>query len=327
MLRKILLPALAVTTALIAFTGCDKRRSDTSSATVVCDNSFQNIMEQEIDIFEYTHPKNFILCNYVTQSVALDSLLSGNTRTAIIGRDLTKDERIALKKKYPATRSMKIAVDAVALIINNDNAVDYVSQKELGDILAGQITRWNEISPDGADRPINVVFDSDGSGLAMFMRDSLLEGRPFGANVRTAGGVQKVYDMVKEHPGAVGVIGVSWLTRSLDIDTTSIETRVRELQSDAPVIGQEINDRMDNSGVRVLGILTKDATVVKPYQQYIYDGTYPFTRPMYIVTTGSPVGAAGKFYTFITSTEGQKLIMKTGILPARMQVNVYEVSN
>ena len=77
-------------TAAVLLTSCSEhKKKDVSSATIVCDESFQNIMKQEIDVFEYVYPKNFILCNYVPQAVAVDSLLTGNTRTAIIGRDLT----------------------------------------------------------------------------------------------------------------------------------------------------------------------------------------------------------------------------------------------
>lgn len=330
MMKKLIFPVTAVLAALTILTSCDdKKRTDISTMTMVCDNSFENIMEQEIDVFEYVYPKNFILCQYVPQAVAVDSLLSGNTRTAVIGRDLTKDERIAMKKKWPNTRSMKIAVDAVALITNSENDVNFLSLKEVADVLTGVTTKWNEISPDGADRTINVVFDSEGSGLATFMRDSVLHGRAFGPNVHSAGSVQKVFDTVKELKGAIGIIGVSWLTRDLEArtDTASLAETVRYLQSDEAVIGQEINDRMDASGVKVLGIMNDQALTYKPYQQYIYDGSYPLTRPIYMITTGSPVGAAGRFYTFVTSGDGQKLIMKTGIMPARMQVNVYEVTN
>jgi phosphate transport system substrate-binding protein len=321
---KAIIPALAL--CMLA-TGCDdKKRTDVSSTTMVCDNSFENIMEQEIDVFEYVYPKNFVLCRYVTQAEAVDSLFSGNTRTAVIGRNLTKEERIQLKKKYPNLRSMKIAVDAVALIVNPENGVDFLSMKELREVFTGQTKKWNEIAPEGADRNINIVFDSEGSGLATFMRDSVLQGKAFGPNVHSVGSVQKVFDTVMEQKNTLGVIGVSWLTRDLTVDSISIEKRVEELQDDKAIVGQDINDRMDASGVKVLGIMRDDALRYKPYQQYIYDGSYPLTRPIYMITTGSPAGAVGRFYTFVTSTEGQRLIMKTGILPARVQVNVYEVS-
>lgn len=325
------LGAIALTAVFaLAMTACgeSKKQKKVSSATVVCDDSFRNIMEQEIQVFEYVTPDNFILCDYVAQAVAVDSLLSGNTRTAVIGRDLTKDERVALRKKFSSVRSMKIAVDAVALIVNPENDINLLSLREIGDVLSGTTTRWNQISPEGADQPINVVFDNAGSGLATYMRDSLLNGREFGKNVVAVGTVDKVFETVKSNRTALGVIGVSWLTRSLqEADTTDMATRVAELQKQEAIDGREINESMDKSGVKVLAVMRNDALSYKPYQQYIYDGSYPLTRPIYIISTAGTIGAAGRFYTFVTSVDGQRLIMRTGIMPARMQINVYEVTN
>ncbi|MGM9865725.1 MAG: PstS family phosphate ABC transporter substrate-binding protein [Muribaculaceae bacterium] len=324
---KLLRAAVAALAAAVLLTSCyDHKAKGVSSATIVCDESFQNIMGQEIDVFEYVYPKNFILCNYVPQAVAVDSLLSGKTRTAIIGRDLTKDERKMLGQKYPHVRSMKIAVDAVALIVNPENNIDAVSLKELSMMLTGKIKRWNEISPDGADQPINVIFDNPGSGLATFMRDSLLNGAAYGPNVSSAGSVPNVIKTVQSRKSAIGVIGVSWLTPDMELDSLAMDTKLAELQSDAAVDGGAINDRLDNSGVKVLKVMSRyEAIAYKPYQQYIYNGSYPLTRPMYIITTGSPINAVGKFYTFITSNDGQKLIQMTGIMPARLQVHAVEL--
>lgn len=325
MAKKLFARMMLVMLAVGVLTACDdKKRTDVSSATIVCDENFENIISQEIDVFEYVYPKNFIIPTYCTQAVCIDSLFSGNTRTAIIGRDLTKDERIALKKKYSNSRSMQIAVDAVAIILNPENEVDRASVSEIRDILTGKITRWNELDPRGADRRIDVYIDNAGSGIATYMRDSVLDGKAFGPNIYSAGTLANVFEKVKERPGAMGIIGVSWLTRDLTVDTMAIKERVAQLQSEEPIEGQAINDRMDASGVNVMAIVN-DGLTYKPYQQYIYDGSYPFTRPIYMVTTGSPVGAVGKFYTFVTSNDGQRLIMKTGVMPARMQVQVYEV--
>lgn len=325
-----LFAVLAATTVMTAFTACGeggKKEKKVSSMTMVCDEAFKNIMEQEVEVFEYVYPNNFVLCEYVPQAVAVDSLLSGNTRNAVIGRDITKTERAALRKKFSSVRSMKIAVDAVALIVNPENDISTLSVKEIGQILSGEITRWDQISPEGADAPINVVFDDRGSGLATYMRDSVLNGREFGPNVVSIGSVEKVFETVKERKDAMGVIGVSWLTRSLnERDTTDIASRVEDLQKGEAVNGIEINERMDNSGVKVLSVMRNDALSYKPYQQYIYDGNYPLTRPIYIISTAGTVGAAHKFYTFITSNDGQRLIMRTGIMPARMQINIYEVT-
>lgn len=327
-----LLTVLAVVTLLTSVaTSCGsdggKKQKSVSSMTMVCDEAFRNIMDQEIEVFEYVCPDNFVLCNYVPQSVAVDSLLSGRTRNAVIGRDLTPLERKALKQKFSSVRSMKIAVDAVALIVNPENQISSLSLKEISQILTGDITRWNQISPDGADAPINVVFDNRGSGLATYMRDSLLNGRDFAMNVVSIGSVEKVFNTVRDRKDAIGVIGVSWLTRSLEErDSIAISERVADLQKGEAVNGVEINERMDNSGVKVLAVMRNDALSYKPYQQYIYDGNYPLTRPIYLISTAGMVGCAHRFYAFITGNDGQRLIMRTGVMPARMQINVYEVT-
>lgn len=326
-LGRLLACAVCCTAALGVLTGCGEQKKEkrVSSVSMVCDDSFENIMQQEIDVFEYVHPNNFVLCRYLPQGQAVDSLFAGSVRMAVLGRDLTKKERSDLQRKFHTLRSMKIAVGAVALITNPENRVEGVSMREIRDIFAGRTTRWNELDPLGADRDINVFFDSPSSGLATFMRDSVMHGEKFGPNIRNAGSIANVFAKVKEHPGAIGVIGVSWLTRDLEADTMALADRVKDLQSEKAVEGQAINDRMDASGVNVLAIRRDDALSFKPYQQYIYDGSYPLTRPIYLYATQSPIGAAGRFYTFVTSTEGQRLIMKTGIMPARMQINIYEV--
>jgi len=68
-----------------------------------------------------------------------------------------------------------------------------------------------------------------------------------------------------------------------------------------------------------------DRRAYRPYQQNIYDGSYPLTRSIYMITLAHSGSPAGGFYSFVTSYSGQKIIMKTGVLPARMQINVVEL--
>ena len=94
----------------------------------MCDNSFENIFEQEVSVFEYQYPDAHLLVRYATQSEAFDSLFSMNTRTIVAARDITPEEKRALKARYRNqrganvnVRSAKIAVDAVAFIVNSTN--------------------------------------------------------------------------------------------------------------------------------------------------------------------------------------------------------------
>lgn len=328
-IRSVVVKCLVLALTALTLSACDKKPSTTptsGSMNIYCDNSFEDVLEELISVYEYRYPDAHILARYTTQIEAVDSLMAGHTQTIIIGRDLTKAERSKLKSLGHNPRSKMLAVDAVALIINNDNPVDVLSYTEIGEILSGGITRWSEIQPDAPNLPISVFFDSPGSSLAIYMRDSLTNNRPFGTNVYDAGSVQKVFEQVKSRKGAIGVVGVSCLTRDLEENDMTTEERVAALSSDTTAVdGIAINNRMDSAGVKTIAVMRYEPVPRRPYQQYIYDGKYPLTRQLYMISTAYPGGLPGAFYTYCLGVDGQRIIMHTGVLPARVNRNVVEI--
>lgn len=329
-MKKILRSILPAACALLlgaGATSCLKyekkaNSSTTGSTTMVCDASFQNIMQQEVDVFEYQYPDAHILARYEPQSVALDSLMSLNTKTIVIARDLTDQEKRVLRSKKKSVKSAKIAVDAVALIVNKENPIEMLTVGEVADILSGSSRQWNDLEPSKLGE-IAVIFDDKGSSLVSYMRDSLLNGGELGPNVYAQGSVPKVFDAVKQNRNAIGVLGVSWITSDMsgaDVDPDSLAV---EMLSDSPVIGATLSD-----DIKVLKIRRNDeVTAYKPYQQNIFDGTYPLFRQIYMITTGVSGSLASGFYSFVTGETGQKIIMKTGILPARTRIQVVQLGN
>lgn len=301
----------------------------TGSTSIVCDNTFQNIMAQEIDVFEYQYPDAHILARYATQAEALDSLMSLNTKTIVISRDLSQREREILKNKRRTVRSSKIAVDAVALIVNPENPVNNLTLKEVSEILSGSSKDWNDIEPTDLGE-ISVVFDNQASSLVGYMRDSLLNGGQLGANVYAQGSVANVFKTVQENKNAIGIVGVSWITTDMGAADIASDELAQEVLSDQPVEGVSLQDGTELNKVKVLGLYndkTDEARAYKPYQQWIFDGKYPLFRQMYMITTGASGSLAVGFYSFVTGNIGQKIIAKTGILPARMQRINVELSN
>ncbi len=320
-----LVPILAVAALSVGATSCmryekKENTATTGTATLVCDNSFQNILSQEIDVFEYQYPDAHILPEYTTQAVAFDSLMSLNTKTIVVSRDLTPEERNFLKSKRRTARSSKIAVDAVAFIVNNANPVEMLTLGELADIVGGRTTQWNDVQPNDLGE-ISVVLDQTGSSLATYMRDSLLNGAPLGPNVYSAGSVPEVFTTVEKNKNAIGVLGVSWITSDMSSADMDRDSLAESVLSDEPVQGATLTNR-----VKVLKLRRNDeVTAYKPYQQNIFDGTYPLFRQIYMITTASSSSPAGGFYSFVTGDIGQKIIMKTGILPARMRIQVVQL--
>nr|WP_303416849.1 substrate-binding domain-containing protein [uncultured Muribaculum sp.] len=310
--------AIALLSAsLLGLGSCRKAQTNTSTsglATIVCDDSFENIMNQEIDVFEYTTKGNAnIIPYYVSEKACIDSLLDFRTKTIVIARDLTEKEKAYLKSEKKLVRSNRIAVDAIALIVNPGNPVEILSEKEIGEILSGEITRWDQIEPSKLGE-IQVVFDNEGSSTVQYMRDSLMNGRKFSPNVYAQNSNQEVFAQVQQRKSALGIIGVSWISADMRTRDLPREERIKSLERQDTTVAE-----FDTS-IKVLKVRRDDSIeAYKPYQGYIYDGRYPLYRSIYMITTSANGSLSHGFYSFVTGTIGQKIIQRTGILPARVQ--------
>ena len=292
-----------------------------TSGTVVmaCDASFENIMEQEIEVFEYIYPYASVLPYYMDEKACVDSLLFGSARVAVVCHELTKEQNDFLKDKRHFAKSKKIAVDAVAVIVNPDNPVENLSMNELSEILSGKVTEWNDIYPSKLGK-IQVIFDHSGSSIVKYMSDSLLAGAKFPDNVYSAGSMSAVFDAVKERRNAIGLVGVSWISTDLKTEELTAEERVKTLEADDTTATTFSDD------VKVLAVRRDSSTVAyKPYQAYIFDGSYPLYRPMYMINTGASGSLANGFFAFVTSFRVQKLMMSTGVLPATVHRRMVSV--
>lgn len=323
-----LLPLLALVPAL---TSCGPRKAGKVEQKVehmqlVCDASFENIMDQEIDVFEYYYNNSrrqaLVVPYYVSQSAAFDSLLNPDNaiKTIVAARRLTDAEKTRLRNQKRRPREQRIAVDAVALIVNNRNPQEAISMKELRQVLSGEVRSWKEMWPTKLDS-IRIVFDQNGSSLVQFMRDSINGGRDFGPNVYAEGSSRKVFEAVSRHPNAIGIIGVSWVSTDMDGTTLSKEEmRQRSEANDTTNLGF-------SPDVKVLAVSSDDSNMAyKPYQAYIFDGRYPLYRSIYMITTTVGGTLNNAFYAFVTGMQGQKVIQLTGILPATVQPRMVQIA-
>lgn len=326
-MKQIAFKLFAAAALLISVTACSKyseRDGNTSTSgltTVMCDNSFENILHQEIDVFEYCYPKANVIPYYLPENEAIDSLLQLKTRLAVITRELTKDEIDFLKSKKRNPRCQRIAVDAIALIVNPENPIEKITRKEIAEILSGEVTDWNDLEPNKTGK-ISVLFDDAGSSTVAYMRDSLLMGKQFGENVYAQGSNQAVFEGVKNHKGAIGIIGVSWVASDLKSPSLSIEERVNSSQnSDTTALDF-------NQDIKVLKVQKNPESVefFKPYQAYIYSGEYPLYRSIYMVCDAVPGTTPHGFFSFVTGYQGQKIIQMTGVLPALVHPRMVEVN-
>lgn len=291
----------------------------TGTLVMACDASFENIMQEEIEVFEFCYPYASVLSYYIDEHAAVDSVVRGNARVAVLSRELTKDQIEYLRDRKRVAKTKKIAVDAIAVIVNPDNPLENLSVGELREILTGKVTRWDELSPSKLG-DIQVIFDHSGSSVVKYMSDSLMGGQKFPANVYSANTIPAVFEAVKNRRNAIGLVGVSWISTDLKTADLTAEEKFKTLEADDTTTTDFVSD------VKVMAIRRDSSLVaVKPYQAYIFDGSYPLYRSIYMVNTGAAGTLANGFFSFVTSFQGQKLIQTTGVLPALVSHRQVEV--
>ncbi len=297
---------------------------------VFCDDGFRNVLEDEIEAFEYTYKDASIIPFYMDEQACIDSLLEDKVQAIIVTRELTPEQVTFLKKKYKRiVRSSCIAVDAVALITNKNNVVSTLDMDDIRKILNGEISRWDQLAGNDTTA-IKLVFDAAGSSTVSFMRDKFLpKGSQISDNPHAY--AQKnnaqVFDIVKKDPDAIGIISVSWLGDNLqNAKNVPIDKKMEDYQNQTDTIAPALTDE-----VKILKVSNPNAdndfssVGYKPYQVYINSGEYPLFRKVYMISTAPAHSTLHSFYMYVTGFIGQKIISLTGIMPYKVSPRVVQV--
>lgn len=300
------------------------------SADIYCDDGFRNIMQEEIEVFEYSYPESSIIPFYASEQECIDKLLADATQGIIVTKELTKDQISYMKSKHKrVVRTNCIAVDAVALITNKENPVTSLSVEEIGKIMRGEITNWSQVAGNDTTS-IRIVFDNAGSSTVSYLRDKFLPaGKKMSDNKHAFAEKSnaQVFDVVKKDKNALGIISVSWLGDSLQAARkVPLDVRMEDYKNENDTIATELT-----TAVNIIRVSNPtpdndfNPIAYKPYQAYINSGEYPLFRKVYMISTASNSTVLHSFYTFVTGFVGQKIIMKTGILPYHVNSRVVEL--
>lgn len=302
--------------SLVVLAACNGKpkdgMTDTCSSGVIAiaaDESFRPIVQEEIDVFEGLYPLAGIVPRYTTEVEAINLLLKDSVRLAITTRTLTEEEMNSFhsRKFYP--REIKLATDGLALIVNRHNPDSLISVRDIRRILTGETQRWKEIYPASRLGDIRLVFDNKNSSTVRFAVDSICKGKPLSTqDVKALRTNQQVIDYVARTPDAIGVIGVNWLGNRSDTTNLSFKNEIRVMSVSAEDVATPENS-------------------YKPYQAYLFYGDYPLARPIYALLNDPRNALPWGFASFMTSDKGQRIILKSGLVPATQPVRVVEVKD
>jgi phosphate transport system substrate-binding protein len=166
-----------------------------------------------------------------------------------------------------------IANDGIAVVVHKDNKTSGLTLDQLKQIYTGAISTWKELG--GPATGIVLVSRDVSSGTYEVFNEKALKGAKVSDGALMVASNQAVAATVAQTPGAIGYIGVGYLTPEVKALT------------------------IDN---------------VVPSKETVLNGSYKLARKLYMYTNGQPKGEAKKFIDFILSDAGQKIVQEVGFI-------------
>ncbi|AMJ64414.1 PstS family phosphate ABC transporter substrate-binding protein [Hymenobacter sp. PAMC 26628] len=285
------------------------------SVAVAVDETFAPILQAQVDTFGKLYPEAHVKLHFEPEENMMVDLLNDKVKVAVVARELNAEEIASFAKQTIVPRTTRIGIDGLAIVLHPSNPDSMLTINQLCDIFTGKSKTWSQVSNQKKLGDINVVFDANRSSTARFVRDSLTKGAPLTTRVFAASSNPALLDYVANHPNAIGVVGVNWISDHDDPAAMKFLQKVRVAS-----ITARPNPKPDD--------------YIQPYQVNLAQKTpeqiakypelqnYPLRRNLYVINREARTGLGSGFASFVAGKNGQLIFQKSGLLPAQMQARV-----
>jgi phosphate transport system substrate-binding protein len=256
----------------------------TGKADFLIDESCAPIVDEEAYVFTALYDKAKPRLLYKTENELLNLLLNDSLTFAIMTRNLTPAEAKVMADRTLPAEVNKFAVDAITLIVNETSNDTTITVSQIKDMLNGK-----------AKTDKNIVFDNPNSSLVRYLKELAGSKELNSKNIYALKSNKEVIRYVSQHPQSIGITGFAWLNDP-DKDYADAVKKVK-------IVGVKDDRRKDDIGF------------TKPSQETLALKQYALTRDLYIINCSGRQGLGAGFASFILSDRGQRIILKSGLLP------------
>ncbi len=269
------------------------------------DESFQPIIDSEVYTFTSLYENARVKPMYKPEFDVVSDFMNDSVKVMVTSRKLSDNQIQYLRDTLVVARTITFAYDALALITNRENKDTLLKYDLVRDIFKGRIKSWNEINPKSKLGDINIIFDNNKSGNIRYFREKFEIDSDLGDNFFAVNNNPEVIDFVSKNPNALGIISVNWVSDKDDSLSQSFISKVNIL-----AISQQF---------------VNDGTFYRPYQGSIYDKSYPFVREVYLISRETFKGLGSGFIQWATAEQGQRIVLKSGLVPATMPIRLVQI--
>ncbi|MCX7981179.1 MAG: substrate-binding domain-containing protein [Bacteroidia bacterium] len=258
---------------------------------IAADMSLRPALEAVVEQFHRTYPKARVDIVYTTEAQAVEGLLQDSFRVAIVSRPFTAAESLALTEQRIRPKQVRLAREGIAVI-------GHPARKD-SLLHVDTLIAWlrNPRSPY-----VFVIEGGAGSGIFRYIRDTLLKGESPAARLYRADSLPAVISYVQQEPRAIGLIGVAWVC---DRDDSTTQKFLRS--------------------VRLFALSSDGESYYYPYAGYLRPGFYPLSRDVYALSREPRMGLGTGFISYAAGPNGQRILLKSELLPAVAPVRIIEL--
>jgi phosphate transport system substrate-binding protein len=276
----------------------------TGTLRVMVDEGYKPVIASAIDVFDSVYRQAHIDPVYTSEGEAINALLNDSVQVIIIPRQLKNDELEYFKRRGFTPATTAIAHDAVAFVLHPANADTVLTTDQLAAVINGTYANWNQVNPKSKLGAVRLVFDNALSGTVRYAKDTI-GGGTLSQQASALNTNEEVIDYVGKNANAIGIIGANWIS---DTDDRGVQKFL--------------------GAIRIADIAkAPGATAYGPYQAYLAAGYYPYKRTVYIINAQARSGLGLGLATYLAGPDGQRIMLKDGLLPAQAPTRLIQVQH
>ena len=281
---------LIILGSLVLVNSCKNSNKDDGKETIIkgkttilVDETFQPLIEDQVAVFQSKY-KAEITIQGKSENELVQSLLKDTTRIVVLSRVLSANENKYFEQLKIKPKVTPIGKDAIALISNKGNNDTLVALDDVISFMHGKEVKGLK----------GLVFDNPNSSTVRYMNQLAgLTSLP-AKNVYSFKTNEEVVKFIAENEGMIGFVGLNYLYQP----TKTVANNLKN--------------------INVLSVKdSKKKDYFAPSQNNLAEGTYPLARDLYIINCQGYSGLGMGFASFVAGDIGQRIILKSGLLPIR----------
>lgn len=184
-----------------------------AETTIVATSNPAEVTAKFVEDQGYGEQLGHYMISSTGSSDAFTSLLDQKADLGMSARRITPKEARALRSAgagnmISLTQERIVAVDGLVMIVHPSNPVNRLTNAQIRDIYAGQITNWTQLG--GEDLPIRIVTRDVTSGTGSVFKNRILGEARLTTDVIVAADNSQMATIVTGEQGAIGYVGFAF---------------------------------------------------------------------------------------------------------------------